>query len=50
MMTAWNSKERTEKDWRDLLAQADDRFDFIGVRWSKQSELQIIEVGFRDRE
>ena len=48
MMTAWNSKERTEKDWRQLFAQADPRFEFVGVKRPRQSELQIIEVVFHE--
>ena len=48
MMTGWNSKERTEREWRELFTSADERFDFVGIRQSKQSALQIIEVIYRD--
>ncbi len=47
MMTCWNSKKQTERDWREFSTEADERFHFVGLARSKQSELQTIEVVFR---
>ncbi len=47
MMTCWNSKKQTERNWRELFTEADERFHFVGVTRSKQSKLQTIEVVFR---
>ncbi len=47
MMTCWNSKNPTERNWREFSTEADERFRFVGVTWSKQSELQTIELVFR---
>lgn len=43
----WNSLERTGKDWHDLFARADPRFEFLGTRTPEGSSISMIEAVYK---
>lgn len=44
MLCAYNSRERTEEDWRALFAAADHRFAFKGVTTLPGASLSLVEA------
>ncbi|KAI1408087.1 S-adenosyl-L-methionine-dependent methyltransferase [Hypoxylon sp. FL1857] len=48
MMQLLNAQERDESEWRELLAKADNRFQWIGVTRPPGSALAIIEASWRN--
>ncbi|OTB05022.1 hypothetical protein M426DRAFT_147042 [Hypoxylon sp. CI-4A] len=49
MMQLLNAQERDESQWRELLAKADRRFEWIGVTKPPGSALAIIEASWKER-
>lgn len=44
MLCAYNSRERTEEDWKALFERADERFVFKGVVTLPGASLSLIEA------
>lgn len=44
MAALFNARERTLREWKALFAEADRRFEFVGVHEPKGSRLAILEV------
>lgn len=40
----WNSLERTARDWQDLFARADPRYEFLGTKTPEGSLISVIEA------
>ena len=46
MQQMFNTRERTETDWKKLVAQADSRFEWVCVHRPPGSALGIIEIAW----
>ncbi len=44
MLSIFNARERDADEWRALIAEADPRFEFQGVKLPHGSNLAIIEA------
>ena len=47
MLTIQNSRERDQDGWISLFKQADERFEFLGVKHPEGAHLSIIEFSWR---
>ncbi|KAK7744120.1 hypothetical protein SLS53_003641 [Cytospora paraplurivora] len=47
MMAVFNSKERSEVEWRSLISRADSRFHFESIVQLKPSPLAVMELSWR---
>ena len=50
MMAMLNAKERSSDDWAQLFRDADERFQFHGVRKPPTSQMAFIEASWRGPE
>lgn len=44
MMAMFNSKERSEAEWRELVKKADPRFNFASIKRLAPSPLAVMEL------
>ncbi|KAF3765301.1 putative O-methyltransferase [Cryphonectria parasitica EP155] len=49
MLACWNSPERTESMWKELIGRVDTRLKFVGVRGSEGSLMSVIEAVWEDQ-